>query len=414
MLAPGIVLLILILPPNKKNAMRNRKDIICLSLPSWEGKYMKSTVHLMRRLAHTNNVLYVDYPFTLKDLCNGMLGRQEVPIKRMLGLSPRLRALNAGEGNHIHVLTLPPILPINMVPAGLIYTLLMWVNGMVARLFIQRAMRKLGMQKPVVVNAFNPFLGLPLVGKLKESRRIYYCYDEIGASNWVSRHGTRLERAYIKNSHAVITTSQGLFEKCSALHKNTVLIKNGVDFDLFYSAFEEKPADTETKCVGYLGNLNSRLDYDLLADMCRDAPEMRFLFVGQIQSEEARKKLGAFNNVEFTGPKSPDELPQFVRQMDVGIIPFRKNEQTRNIYPLKINEYLAAGKPVVMTDFAPLEEFKSIVEIEDKSVAFLKAIKEQIAKDDMAQRMRRVNVAIGNSWDQRTASFERVIRKVAA
>ena len=54
---------------------------------------------------------------------------------------------------------------------------------------------------------------------------------------------------------------------------------------------------------------------------------------------------------------------EYLKEFHIGIIPFVKNEQTAAIYPMKINEYLAAGLGVVATDFAPLSEFGEAIHV---------------------------------------------------
>ena len=95
--------------------------------------------------------------------------------------------------------------------------------------------------------------------------------------------------------------------------------------------------------------------------------------------------------------------------MDVCIIPFAKNEFNRSIYPLKVNEYLAAGKPVVMTSFADLPEFDGIVEIAESKEDFFLGIVRALALDSDEQRRVRQDFAQHHSWTYRAKDFSRVI-----
>lgn len=388
----------------------NKYDIVCISFPSWNGTYMKSTVQLMKRLALTNKVLFVDYPYTYKDMAASFIGHQHAPVDRMLDKKKRLRKVKIARDRYISVLTLPPTLPINFLPEGNVYDRLLDINGSIVLPEIKKAMIRLKMHNPIVINAFNPFLGLPLAGKLNESLLVYYCYDDIGGAAWAGKHGARLEQQFIQKSDAVITSSEGLFKKCKSQNANTFVVKNGVDFRLFEQGQRDQTKDPSNLCIGYLGSLNDRLNYELLSEMCKQAPEYTFLFVGRVTSDKARSYLGRYSNVIMTGPKSPQELPAYIAKMDAGIIPFRRTSFNRHIYPLKINEYMAAGIPVVMTDFAPLDEFRPLIAVENKPYEFLEAIRSEVIRDNPARREARIAMAQSNSWEHRSIEFNKIIR----
>ena len=175
--------------------MSKRKQIVCLGFPKWEGDYMKSTVSLMSELAKKHDVLYVDYPYTWKDLAFRLLGREKTAsVTRLLGTQDRLRSLQLQHGQTIHLLTLPPFLPANWLSSSKAYDQLLAWNSRIALKEIQQAMRRLNFQQAIVVNAFNPALGNVLAGELKEKLLVYYCYDEINGAHWISKHGPRHEQ----------------------------------------------------------------------------------------------------------------------------------------------------------------------------------------------------------------------------
>src|SRR5688572_11340936 len=90
-------------------------------------------------------------------------------------------------------------------------------------------------------------------------------------------------------------------------------------------------------------------------------------------------------NVIFTGPKKLETLPQYLAYMDVAILPFLVNDLTKSIYPLKLNEYLAAGKPVVSTNFSTdVQSFSEVVYISSSHTEFIDNIRKGIADDSDA------------------------------
>ncbi|MFN4255968.1 MAG: glycosyltransferase [Saprospiraceae bacterium] len=407
----------------------NLAPIVCHAFPAWDGDYLKSTVQLMRQLALRRKVLYVDYAYTWKDFFKSLTGRGHASWRRMLGLQNPLRKIELPDPKttsqpvnqstnqpigSLHVLTLPPVLPTNFLRNPRLYD---WANALNVKWLrgrIRTAMHTLGIEKPVVVNAFNPAFGLHLVGELGEKQLIYYCYDEIGAAKWAKNHGARLERQFIPKCDAVVVSSAGLLRRKSPLHPRTVLVKNGVDFDLF--SREVAPADlpeipgrtANQPVIGYLGSVDERLDYQLIESLARLLPKAMFVFVGRVQTSAESERIRLLPNVFFAGPKPPETLPAWVQTFDVCLIPFVKNELTAGIYPLKINEYLAAGKPVIATPFADLSDFEGIISVANDVDSFIRAIEKYILENAPRERARRVFFAGKNSWAARGTEFERV------
>lgn len=392
--------------------LRN-ENIVCFGLPAWEGDYLKSTIQLVSELAKNNRVLYVEYPFTWKDVVTATIGNSKAPTRRILGKEPRLRNFTLESGANIHVLTLPPMLPVNFLDNEDLYDMFMRRNAQTTFSAVTAAMQSLGMAFPVVINAFNPSLGIFLARQFQEKALIYYCYDEINAAKWVSKHGSRHEKRFLKEVDAVVTSSQTLFDKKTKLAKRGFLVKNGVDFDLFYQNGNHQVIENEVKTVGYLGSIDERLDYDLLVQTITALPNCRFVFVGRIMDTEGGARLSKLPNVEMKGSQPPKTLPNWVAQFDVCLIPFLKNELTAGIYPLKINEYLASGKAVVTTRFSDLSDFEEVVAIANTSDEFIQLVKDAIAENQSNNRndngKKRIAFARQNSWESRAEDFGKAV-----
>ncbi len=391
--------------------MIKNQNIVCIAFPSWEGNYMKSTVELMSVLARENNILYVDYEHTFKDILMHMLGRHRIPVKRILGWENRLRTLELNPGK-VHILTPPPILPINWISHENLYRTLLNSNAERVKRAIQLAMAQLGLHNAIVINAFNPFFGLPLLGKLEETLNIYYCYDEITGADWCKVHGGPVEKAFMQEVDAIITSSRGLYERKKAYNPHTYFIKNGVNFDLFHQAFALRNEGAEPKqapTIGFMGSIDHRVDFELLAYCIQNLPHVRFQFVGRCNHTEGKKQLEKFANVQFLGPKPPNELPYCLKNFHVGIIPFVKNDFTANIYPLKVNEYLASGIPVVSTDFADMQDFERVISIQSDQEGFLEALKKSLEPQTQGITNKRIGIARKNSWENRAEQLSQVV-----
>lgn len=393
--------------------MNSYDSLVCITQTPWKGDFQKAVVQLMTELSVRNRVLYVDYPYTLKDLALGLAGRRDVPVGEVLRLKNPLTKKTFANGGTVYVWTPPAMLPLNWLSEKNHDRLLSFnVNRLAGG--IRRVMRQLGMTRPLVVNAYNPVLGLPLLGRLGECATVYYCFDEITkAGEWMSRHGKRYEPPFLRRVDAVVTTSETLQRAKSAWQPRTYCVKNGANFELFNTVRDlATAAPTSRPVVGYLGSADNRIDLPLVESCVRALPEVEFQFIGEVHEPALPTRLGAYPNVRFILPHQPAELPPLLASWKAAMIPFVCNEHTYTIYPLKINEYLAAGLPVVTTPFSMLDEFYGVVEVAAEAAQFVLALRRALADDSPRRIDDRVAMARGNSWEKRAEEFEAILERV--
>ena len=392
--------------------MLANRNILCISNPSWEGDYAKTIVELMSVFAQTNKVLYIDNPTTLKDVLQGLLKRRKMPYRRLFGLSKRVVRLPLDNGGGVYVMTPPVVLPINYLPPGKLYSLLLRYNGWLLTRAIRKALRQLDMNDRLInIVAFNPALGVVCGRKFGEELLLYHCYDQISAANWLKKHGARHEREFMKMSDAVVVTSQGLLEEKGAWHADCYLVKNAVNYPLFSTAFLPEVRKA-SRVVGYIGSIDDRLDYVLLERLVSGMPDTQFVFIGRVVDEAGATILRKYSNVVFHGPQKVQDLPGWLQGFSAGIIPFVKNEFTKGIYPLKINEYLAAGLPVVSTDFGHLQDFAGVVSIARSEQEFADMLASEMDEDHPERRVARKEMASRNSWQQRAEELSAIIHQM--
>ena len=389
--------------------MKQFDSIVCISQTSWKGDFQKAVVQLMTELSARHRVLFVDYLYTIKDV---VTGRKEVSTKELLFGNPLNKIDNQG-GEDLYVWSPPIILPINWMDNSAHDRVLQWnINRLVGQL--RTVLKKLGMHRPLVINAYTPVIGLPMLGKLNECATLYYCFDEISvAGEWMSKHGTRYEEAYIRRVDAVVTTSETLRQDKSTLQPQTFCVKNGANFDLFNQArllAQQQPP--EKPVVGYLGSADNRVNIDIMDYCARTMPDIDFQFIGEVHEPLLIQRLGHYPNVTFIPPHQPVDLPPLLARLSVGIIPFVCNRHTYTIYPLKINEYLAAGLSVVSTPFSILDDFDGVIELAETPEQFAQAIRHALADTNPLRVQQRVAMAQRNAWPERAREFEGVIRQM--
>ena len=122
--------------------------------------------------------------------------------------------------------------------------------------------------------------------------------------------------------------------------------------------------------------------------------------------------LDKIPNVIFTGGKHITELPAFLQHFDMTLIPFLLNKLTKSIYPLKINEYLAAGKPVVSTSFSEdIRGFAKDIYIAQNHDEFVQLIDRAIAENTETKMQERYATAASNTWEERVKQFWEIVNR---
>jgi hypothetical protein len=381
-------------------------------MPKWRGNYLKSTVQLMEGLSDEYDVLYVDYSYTFKDLLKATFSGNISLVKSILGIGGRIEKLDLKSGHSLKVLTLPPIIPANGFSSAKVFDFFTRINAKIVQRCIVKYSRKLKIADPIVVNAFQPFLGKWLKGKLNEKALIYYCYDEINAARWLSNHGKRYESEYIPIVDSVIVTSSELAKSKITFNSDLHIVHNGVDFDLFgreLDGYSKK--DSNRKIIGYVGSVDDRIDFDLLEYLSEMLPHYSFQFIGRFEKgSESLLSINKCSNVQLLGAQNPENLAGLIESMDVCIVPFLENEFTRSIYPLKMNEYLSRGKPVVSTEFTDLSDFDGYIYKANSKEQFLEMIKKSIVENDQEMYLKRIELAKSNSWKVRANQFSMIIQ----
>ena len=362
---------------------------------------------MAQQLAKHHRVFYFDNPYTWKDVLKDwskptIRNRRASLIEGGLGI----KSLT----NQLFIFSSRAVLPINFLPKGFLYNFFERINNQLVANTINRLIAEKDIKKYVLINSFNPFY-FPLAISPKPLLTIYQSVDNIEKSNYVGKHGTVKEKEIAKVADFVITTSSQLTQKLSHWNKHVYCIPNAADTKLFSKAQTEtfaKPNEWsligDRKVIVYTGNICHRLDYNLLYETAKLHPDKVLLMVGPSKNN-LYENVGLQNlaNVVFAGSKQPYELPAYLQHSACAIIPFLCNELTASIYPLKINEYLSSGIPVVSTPFSEdILGFKDVIGIASDTVEFAQLIEKAITNNTELQTQERLRYAMQNTWEDRT------------
>ena len=197
------------------------------------------------------------------------------------------------------------------------------------------------------------------IDNFQNSKVVYYCGDDFSALAGVDHKAVaKMENRLVERADLIITAGKSLSGRFPR-HK-TVTVKHGVDYTLF-SNLVSKADDfpTHPLTAGFYGSIHEWLDQDLIAETAVQCPEWQFLFIGKIHTDIS--KLENFSNIKFIGPRPHNSLPSYVQHWDISLLPFKDCEQIRACNPLKLREYLSAGKPVASTHFPSLIPYRNRV-----------------------------------------------------
>ena len=361
-------------------------DIVCFS-NDWDGDPL-SKMHLMRLAARHNRVLWVS------SVGNRAPRATSRDLRRMgRKLQQAFGGLKEVEAN-IHVLS-PLALPVYG------HDWIRRVNGVALAGQVKRAMRQLGMSRPIVIS-FLPGAA-PAVSHLDALLRVYYCVDEFSAFDGAGAAIASLERELIARSDLVICSAERLVRAKKKQHPRVELVRHGVDVAHFSHAVQpgssvsELVADLPRPVLGFVGLMAEWVDQELLGALADHYPHGTVVIVGREDCDTTALRLR--RNVLFVGRRPYTELPSIMKGFDVALVPFRDNELTLAANPLKAREYLAAGLPVVSTPIPEVERLGAC-RIARGPEGFIAAIDAVLAEGAGPSAARSATMAT-ESWESR-------------
>ena len=297
-----------------------------------------------------------------------------------------------------------------------------FARGPIQTVQIARHMVSAGHARPLFW-VYNPYLlpaiaGLPAVCRVLHATENYFDSDPERSPV----HLLPLYRTTVRACDVVVAVSEGVAEgiRREIPESRLEVVTNGCDF-AEYSAFEPSPrlkraAAGFEKIAIYAGNINFRLDFDLLLRCVERHPGTLFAFFGPVAglAEEDRVSWSALRrnpNVRHFGAARVEEIPDLYGAADVGLIPYKRLPLVeRNGFPLKALEMAATGLPVVSTYMKPLETVVGALSLERDAAAFVDRVGERsrgTLTESEATRMR--DVCRAHDYDRKFEDVQRIV-----
>ena len=360
--------------------------------------------HIMRRFSRTNDVLWIEAAGMRTPKLTSAYDRKRLLLKAKAILRESRPVLD-----RLHVMT-PPALPF---PKS---ALAKQANAALYRFSIGRELKRLRLDSAPLICSFVPQCA-PYIRHLPRAFTMYYCVDR-----WSAFEGfdpstmERGEAELCRNSDLVIASAEDLAERCRRHASNVHYVPHGVDFEHFASALEpgDLPADLAgipEPRVGFFGLIHEWVDTDLIGRLA-DALPYSFVLIGSAKSDLS--ELQRRPNVFLLGRKPYAELPAYSRGFQASLVPFRMNDLTLSVNPIKLREYAAAGLPVVSS---PLPEVRKCGDIATCATTFddwVDAVRAAVASgsDSAARRAQSERVRM-DDWSYRCADIARLVNDAA-
>ena len=359
--------------------------IICFSHLRWNFVYQRPQ-HLLSRFANKYNILYVEEfinsaendGYTVKDSSSEKL---KIIVPKLKFDNTQNLSINARIENIIK----------NLLGDFNIENYIFWYYTPMALNFTQ---------------TFMPIL------------TIYDCMDELSHFKFAPPELIELEQQLFLKADLVFTGGDALYQAKKHRHLNIFSFPSSIDKNHFGKSRNSlsDPIDQQNipnPRLGFFGVIDERFDIDLIKNAADLKPDWHFILIGPVikidQSTLPRNK-----NIHYLHSKSYDELPLYLSNWDIALIPFAINDSTKFISPTKTPEYLAGGKPVISTAITdvikPYGEQKLVHVVRNANELVEKAC-EELSNNNKAGWLKKVDDYLKDiSWDHTKESMNELIR----
>ncbi len=231
---------------------------------------------------------------------------------------------------------------------------------------------------------------------------VYDCLDLASGFSNAAPRLTEMENSLFVNADLVVSASRPLAEHIAPL-RSTTIVRNACETEHFATAFSDS-AIGERPVIGYFGAIAEWFNIEWIEACAAAHPSWQFRLIGRTNGCDI-SRADKLDNVTFCGECSYQELPGHLHDFDVAIIPFKMTDLIRCTNPVKLYEYMMAGKPVVAAPMPEVLEATDLVYIAEDAASFGDRIAQAIAEDSIELRQRRQAWASRHDWQARAQEF---------
>lgn len=372
--------------------------IIFFPLVDWDAPWQRYQ-HLATAFSKQNKVIYCEPPVSIKYLLKNPRGL----YKKLVGILQIKKQI----AENLFVLNSPVILPFGN-RSHIINCINQFIILLLAKILVKDFKEKRNLCLWI-----SDAIHYNLIEWLSPKISVYDCTDAFffQDSKKQAFHDKLRHRIIIKSNISFFTSQLYLDEGRKYSH-NCHYVPNGVDTKNFKKRHFPIPNEMKNinrPILGFVGSLDSRIDQDLINEILIKKPNFSLVFVGPIIRNLGEFKNG--NRVFLLGKKSYREIPNFINQFDVALIPYRP-KKAQAVYPVKLHEYLILGKPVVSTNIREIRQFSDVVYIGNNKNEFIEKIKLALNEQDINEKKKRIETAVKNTWTDRLRKVNQELEKL--
>jgi glycosyltransferase involved in cell wall biosynthesis len=284
---------------------------------------------------------------------------------------------------------------------------------------IRRLARSRGLTKPVL------WIAIPtaaeMIGTLGESAVVYHVSDKYDANTM--DHATDPATIRTLHEHAIdaadliFYSGRKLFNEATRGCERSYLLEQGVDFEHWRrvgdGSVEVAPeiARIPRPRLGYFGAIEPWLvDQELIKRAARERPDWQWVFIG---NRSRGLEIDELPNTHFLPPVAYADLPSYAAGFDVCVLPW-ETEQSFTSYgsAIKVREYLATGKPVVISPLPEYEPMRDVLRIARTRDDFIRLVEEALVESDVMAGVRRQAAVASGTWYARAEWVSDLIESV--
>lgn len=370
------------------------RTVVCLSTIDW-GFLWQGHQEIMSRLAAAENrVVFVENT-GVRTVRPSDLGRVVRHLWRWLG-----QTAGAGRAPLPRItLVAPLLLPFPRSRVALA------VNERFLLPRLARAITTHGDRDPIIFSYLPTRNALRLINLVRGPRSVvvYYCVADFLELSDLGPAIVETERSLARMADLVFVQGPELGRRLAGLNPRIHEFRAGVNMDVFDPRSAGPPpaevAALPRPVIGYSGGIHRHVDFALLREIARAFPHGSLVLVGPMQVDPG--PLRDEPNVRFLGVRTQRDLAPIVGAFDVGIVPYVRSDYTETVYPTKLFEYLAMGRPVVATALPEVRKLalpRSALRVADGPAAFIAAIAEALADPTEDAEAARRSLAATRDW----------------
>lgn len=395
--------------------MKEQLNFVFVSLQRINTDRDSTSTNIAKELAKKHRVLYINPPIDKRTYYFGNVDRYT---------EKHIQLIKTGRGENLEQVAenlwilnpLTLVNSINWIPFTRVFSCFNKHNNVRLAKEVKQIFDRIGFTNVILINDKDIYKGFYLKELLSPLLYVYLDRDYIVGMGYWKKHGSKLEPILMEKADLIVCNSPGFTERAKTFNPNSFYIGNGCNLQLFdidkhFACPDDMKPLKDHPVIGYVGALLAlRLDIDLLVHLAKAKPEWNLVLIGAEDEAFASSELHQLSNVYFLGKKDSRDVPAYIVCFDCCINPQVVNDITNDNYPLKIDEYIAMGRPTVATRTNVMEQvFSPVVRLASDVGEFIQEIEASLNEKDHDKVRERVRLARSHSWQNITDNMLHIV-----